>query len=116
MYPRECKISETEVFRTWNRQAQTPAAARRRKLTAQAGRRRFDARQTDAAGRFEKKALRAKERRQLVKKLIDEYRMPVRRACRVCLTARSLLYFKLQGPRLENNEEEEREGCLICQI
>lgn len=37
--------------------------------------------------------------RQLVKKLIDEYRVSVRGACRVCLTARSVVYFKLQGPR-----------------
>jgi putative transposase len=34
-----------------------------------------------------------------VKKLIDEYRVSVRRACRICLTARSVVYFKLQGPR-----------------
>jgi putative transposase len=34
-----------------------------------------------------------------VKKLIDEYRVSVRRACQVCLTARSVIYFKLQGPR-----------------
>lgn len=33
-----------------------------------------------------------------MKKLIDEYRVSIRRACRVCLTARSLIYFKLQGP------------------
>jgi putative transposase len=35
----------------------------------------------------------------LVKKLIEEYRVSTRRACAVCLTARSLLYFKLQGPQ-----------------
>ena len=39
-----------------------------------------------------------KKRRQLVKKLIEEYHVSIRRACRVCLTTRSLLYFKLQGP------------------
>jgi putative transposase len=35
----------------------------------------------------------------LVKKLIDDYRVSTRRACRVCLTARSVVYYKLQGPR-----------------
>ena len=35
----------------------------------------------------------------MVKKLIDEYRVSVKRACRICLTARSLYYFKLQGLR-----------------
>ena len=34
-----------------------------------------------------------------MKKLIEQYRVSIRRACRVCLTARSLVYFKLQGPR-----------------
>lgn len=90
---------EAEVFRFRNRRTQKIEAARRRELAAQAGGRRFDARQADAAGCFEKKVLRAKQRRQLVKKLIDEYRVSVRRACRICLTARSLYYFKLQGPR-----------------
>ncbi len=90
---------ETEVFRLRNRRTEKVAATRRRELAAQAGSCRFDARQTNAAGRIEKKVLRAKQRRQLVKKLIDEYRVSVRRACRICLTARSLYYFKLQGPR-----------------
>jgi putative transposase len=90
---------ETKVFRAGNRRVTAIAAARRRELQTQASRCRFDARQTNAAGRFEKKALKAKQRRQLVKKLIDEYRVSVRRACRVCLTARSVVYFKLQGPR-----------------
>ncbi len=90
---------ETQVFRFGNAGVAATAAARRRELAAQTSGCRFDARQTDAAGRFEKKALRAKQRRQLVKKLIDEYRVSVRRACRVCLTARSVVYFKLQGPR-----------------
>ena len=75
------------------------AAARRRELAAKAGRCRSDARQANVAGCVEKKVLRAKQRRQLVKKLIDEYRISVRRACTVCLLARSLLYYKLQGPR-----------------
>jgi transposase InsO family protein len=91
--------SETEVLRIGNGGAQTAPAARRRELPAQAGRRRFNARQTDAAGRFEKKALRANQRRQMVKKLIDKYRVSTRRARRVCLTARSVVYFKLKGPR-----------------
>jgi putative transposase len=90
---------ETEVFRTWNVRAETPSAARRRECPIKAGRRRSDLRQTDVAGRAEKKALRAKQRRQLVKKLIEEYRVSIRRACRVCLIARSLVYFKLQGLR-----------------
>lgn len=90
---------ETEVFQLRHRRTQATRAVRRRELAAQVGGRRSDARQTDVAGCFEKKALRAKQRRQLVKKLIDEYRVSVRRACRVCLTARSVIYFKLQGPR-----------------
>lgn len=90
---------ETEVFRLRNSGTQTLAAARGRKLAPQAGCRRFDARQADAAGCSQKKALRAKQRRQLVKKLIDEYRVSIRRACRICLLARSVVYFKLQGPR-----------------
>lgn len=90
---------ETEVL--WSRNSGVAAAqtTRRREQPAQTGGRRFNARQTDAPGCFEKKVLRAKQRRQLVKKLIDEYRVSVRRACRVCLTARSVVYFKLQGPR-----------------
>ena len=90
---------ETEVLRFGNRRIATTTATRRRELVAQTGRRRFDARQTDAAGRAEKKALRARERRRLAKKLIDEYRVSIRRACRICLIARSLVYYKLQGPR-----------------
>jgi hypothetical protein len=90
---------ETQIFRSRNAGAAAVAAARRRELAAQTSRRRFDARQANAAGRVEKKALRAKQRRQLVKKLIDEYRISVRRACTVCLLARSLLYYKLRGPR-----------------
>jgi hypothetical protein len=34
-----------------------------------------------------------------VKKLIDDYRVSIRRACAACLIARSLVYYKLQGPR-----------------
>lgn len=90
---------ETEVLRFRNRRIEKAAAARRREQSAQAGRRRFDARQADAAGCIEKKVLRATERRALVKKLIQEYRISVRRACQVCLTARSVVYFKRQGPR-----------------
>jgi putative transposase len=90
---------ETKVFRARNSGTTTLEATRRRELAPQAGSCRLDARQTDAAGRFEKKVLRAKQRRQLVKKLIEEYRVSVRRACRICLTARSLYYFKPQGPR-----------------
>ena len=90
---------ETEVFRARNSGVAATAATRRRELADQADGCRFDARQADAAGCVEKKALRAKQRRQLVKKLIDEYRVSVRRACRVCLTARSVIYFKPQGPR-----------------
>lgn len=90
---------ETEVFRLGNGGTQTLAAARRREQPAQAGRRRFNFGQADATGHFEKKALRAKQRRQLIKKLIDEYRVSVRRACRICLSSRSLHYFKPQGRR-----------------
>lgn len=90
---------ETKVFWFGNSGITAAPATRRRELQTQASGCRLDARQTDAAGRFEKKVLRAKQRRQLVKKLIDEYRVSVRRACRICLTARSLYYFKLQGPR-----------------
>src|SRR5687767_14574668 len=90
---------ETKVFRFGNHRTQAAQAARRPELASQADRCRFNARQTDAAGRAEKKALRAKQRRQLVKKLIEEYRVSIRRACRICLTARSVVYFKLQGPR-----------------
>jgi putative transposase len=85
---------EEEILRTWNRRTQTPSSARRRECQAQTDCRRSDIGQTNAAGRLEKKALRAKERRQLVKKLIDEYRVSVSRACRVCLLARSLAYYK----------------------
>ena len=34
-----------------------------------------------------------------MKKLIEEYRVSIRRASAVCFIARSLLYYKLQGPR-----------------
>jgi putative transposase len=88
---------EAEVFRAWNIRTQTSPPARRREFPAQASRRRLDARQADAAGRFEKKALRAKERRRLVKQLIDEYRVSIKRAAAVCLLARSLVYYKTHG-------------------
>ncbi len=48
---------------------------------------------------LKKKALRAKDRRQLVKKLIDEYRVSIRRARMVCLLACSIIYYKALGPR-----------------
>src|SRR5438045_3994307 len=54
---------ETQVFRTWNSGVAATAAARRRECAAQTGRRRSDFGQADAAGRIEKKALRARERR-----------------------------------------------------
>jgi putative transposase len=41
--------------------------------------------------------LRAKERRRLVRKLIDEYRVSIKRAAEVCLIARSLVYYKAHG-------------------
>lgn len=90
---------ETQVFRLRNSGVAAAQTTQRREPAAQADRRRSNARQADAARGFEKKALRATERRKLVKKLIDQYRVSVRRACRVCLTTRSLYYFKLQGPR-----------------
>ncbi len=90
---------KTQVLRLGNRRTQKTQAARRREQPAQTSGCRFNARQADAAGRFEKKALRAKQRRQLVKKLIEQYRVSMRRVCRVCLTARSVIYFKLRGPR-----------------
>lgn len=89
---------EAEVFRIRNCRTQAAPAARRREQPAQTGGCRFNARQADVAGCAEKKVLRAKQRRQRVKKLIDEYRVSVRRACRICLTARSLYYFKALGP------------------
>ena len=88
---------EKEVFRSGNGRTASFASARRRKCPAQTGGGGFNARQTDAAGRSQKKALRAKERRQLVRKLIDEYRVSLRRACAVCLLARSLAYYKSHG-------------------
>lgn len=88
---------EAEVFRAWNRRIASSASTRRRELAAQTGRRRFNARQTNASGRIEKKALRAKERRALVKQLIDEYRISLSRACALCLLARSLAYYKPHG-------------------
>ena len=57
-----------KVFRTWNCRAQTTAATRRRERQAQADRRRSDFGQADAAGRVQKKALRAQQRRQLCQK------------------------------------------------
>jgi putative transposase len=88
---------ETEVFRLRNRGTQTASSARRRERQTKTGGGGFNARQADAAGRLEKKALRAKQRRRLVKKLIDEYRVSVSRACRVCMLARSLAYYKAHG-------------------
>ena len=72
-------------------------STRGRERATQAGRRGSDPGQTDAAGRAEKKALRAKERRRLVQKLIDEYRVSIKRAAAVCLLARSLVYYKAHG-------------------
>ena len=88
---------EAEVFRAWNRRTQTSQTTRRRELAAQAGRRRSDFGQTNAAGRAQKKVLRAKERRRLVKQLIDEYRISVTRASALCLLARSLVYYRPHG-------------------
>ena len=88
---------EKEILRAWNRRTQTTQTTRGRERAAQAGCRRSDFGQTDVAGRFEKKALRAKERRSLVKQLIDEYRISVTRASALCLLARSLVYYKPHG-------------------
>ena len=85
---------ETEVFRTWNSRIAASATTRRRERPFETNRRRSDFGQTDAARRFEKKALRARERRQLVKKLIDEYRISIKRASALCLLARSLFYYQ----------------------
>jgi putative transposase len=41
--------------------------------------------------------LRAKERRRLVKKLIEDYRVSISRAAAVCLLARSLVYYQAHG-------------------
>jgi putative transposase len=46
-----------------------------------------------------KKILRTRQRQELIKKLIDEYRVSVRPACRICLSSRSVHYFNPQGPR-----------------
>jgi putative transposase len=88
---------EKEVQWIRNRRTQASAAARRREQPAQTGRRRSDSGQADAAGRAQKKALRAKERRWLVQKLLDEYRVSIKRATAVCLLARSLFYYKAHG-------------------
>ncbi len=80
-----------------NSRTQTSAAARRRELQTQTGRRRSDSGQADVAGCTQKKTLRARERRQLVKKLLDEYRVSIKRASAVCLLARSLFYYKAHG-------------------
>ena len=80
-----------------NSRTQTAAAARRRELQTQTGRRRSDLGQADAAGHTQKKALRARERRRLVKKLLDEYRVSIKRAASVCLLSRSLFYYKAHG-------------------
>ena len=90
---------EAKVFRAWNSRAQKAAATRRREQPLEASGRRSDFRQADASGHFEKKVLRTRQRRELIKKLIDEYRVSIRRACHICLTARSLHYFNPQGPR-----------------
>lgn len=88
---------EAEVFRAWNSRTAASQAARRRERAAQTGCSRSDFGQADAAGRVEKKALRARERRQLVKKLIDEYRVSIKRAAALCLITRSLVYYKAHG-------------------
>ena len=88
---------ETEVFRSGNSRTASFAAARRRELAPQTSCGGLNTRQTDFAGRVEKKALRARERRQLVKKIIDEYRMSVKRASAICLLARSLFYYQSRG-------------------
>lgn len=71
---------ETKVLRSWNSRTEKAAAARRREQPAQASGRRSNARQADASGHSEKKVLRAGQRRELIKKLIDDYRVSVRRA------------------------------------
>jgi putative transposase len=88
---------EKEVFRSGNSRTQTAQTARRRKRSIETSRGRSNFGQTDAAGCSQKKALRAKERRRLVKKLIQEYRVSIKRACAVCLLARSLAYYKPHG-------------------
>jgi putative transposase len=88
---------EKEILRAWNRRTQTSQTTRRRERAAQTGRCRFNFGQTDAAGGSQKKALRAKERRRLVKQLIDQYRISIKRAAALCLLARSLVYYKPHG-------------------
>ena len=88
---------EEEVQWIRNSRAEKIATARRREQPAQAGRGGSDFGQANAAGCIEKKALRAKERRRLVKKLIDDYRVSIKRAAAVCLLARSLVYYQAHG-------------------
>lgn len=88
---------EAQVFRARHSRTEAAAAARRRERQTQTSGRRSDFGQADAAGRLEKKALRAKERRRLVKELIDEYRVSTKRAAALCLLARSLVYYKAHG-------------------
>lgn len=88
---------EEEVFRSGNSRTQTAQTARRRERSIETGRSGSDARQTDLAGGVEKKALRAGERRRLVKKIIDEYRLSIQRASSICLLARSLFYYRAHG-------------------
>lgn len=88
---------ETKVFRSRNKRTAAVAAARRRECAAQTGRGGFNFGQADPARRVEKKVLRARERRHLVRKIIDEYRLSVQRASALCLLARSLFYYKAHG-------------------
>lgn len=92
-------ILQLEKEVQWFRNCRTAASssARRRERAAQTSGCRSDFGQTDVAGRFEKKALRAKQRRRLVRKLIDEYRVSIKKASALCLLARSLYYYKPHG-------------------
>jgi putative transposase len=88
---------EAKVFRAWNKRTPPAPPTRRRERTFETGCRRSDFGQTDAPGRIEKKALRARERRRLVRKLTAEYRVSIKRASAVCLLARSLFYYQAHG-------------------
>src|SRR5258706_5205592 len=79
---------EEEVQWAGSGRAETVAAVGRREPPAEADRGGPDFGQADAPGRVKKKALRARQRRQLANVLLTDYRVSERRACAVVLLSR----------------------------
>ncbi len=89
---------EEEVRWPWDRGVEAVKAARRRESAIEAGGGGSDVGQADAAGRVKKKCLKAKQKKQLVRWILDSYRVSESRACSVVAISRKVFRY-IERPR-----------------